>query len=41
MASDDPFKYSVMAQSSTARLAAVAGVIAFLWLAISWAVLLP
>ncbi len=38
---DDPFRGSLLAQSAAARLAAAAGVIAILWLAIFWAVSLP
>ena len=41
MATGDPFQSSVMARSSVVRLGVVSGVIACLWLAILWAVVLP
>ncbi len=37
----DPFLSSLMARAATVRLAAVAVVIACLWLAIAWAAALP
>jgi hypothetical protein len=41
MASGDPFEASVMARGAVARICVVAGIIAGLWLAIAWAVMLP
>lgn len=37
----DPFRSSLVARGAGARLAAVAGIVAGLWLAILWAVALP
>jgi hypothetical protein len=41
MSLGDTFQSSVMARSSVVRLGVVSGVIACLWLAILWAVVLP
>ncbi|ODN70736.1 hypothetical protein [Methylobrevis pamukkalensis] len=41
MTSRDPFVSSLMARSAAERLVGVAAILALLWLAVWWAVVLP